>query len=327
MSRRRSIPWIYRYSRFILGGIALIGILITTYLTFLAFTGGKAACPIDQATGISSCDRVLSSAYAKIFGLPLSLYGLVAYITMAVLALSPNAINPETDKPLRKQVEEVTWLLLFIGSTGMAVFSAYLIYTSLVVIGAECYYCIGSALCSLALFIVTLLGREWEELGQLVFTGIIVATVTLVGVLGVYASVNPDRHLATVEGKIVIPQPTENAKPPKGWDITTTSKEAELALAKQLSASGAKMYGAFWCPHCYDQKQLFGKEAFELINYVECDPQGINPKQELCQKAGVTGFPSWEIKGKLYPGTQKLDKLAELSGYKGSTDFKYTLPQ
>lgn len=317
MSRRRSIPWIHRYSRMILGAIAVIGILITAYLTFLAFTGAKAACPVDPTTGISSCDKVLSSRYGKIFGLPLSLYGLGGYITMVILALSPYLVNSETNKLQRKQLEDLTWTLLFIGSTAMAVFSAFLIYTSLVVIGAECYYCIGSAVCSLALFIVTIVGREWEEIGQMFFTAMIVATVTLVSTLGVY-SINPD-------GKVVIPEITESPKPPKGWEITTTSPEAEIALAKHLTSAGAKMYGAFWCPHCHDQKQLFGKEASALINYIECAPEGINPQPQLCEKAGVTGFPSWEVNGKLYSGTQSLAKLAELSGYQGATDFKYKL--
>ncbi|ACK68934.1 Vitamin K epoxide reductase [Gloeothece citriformis PCC 7424] len=323
MSRRRSTPWIYRYSRFILGAIALVGILITLYLTVIAFTGANAACPVDPTTGVSSCDRVLTSPYAKLFGLPLSLYGLGAYIAMTILALCPFAVNPETDKPLRKQLEDITWKLLFIGSTAMTVFSGYLIYTSLVVIGAECYYCIGSALCSLALFIVTIIGHEWEEIGQIAFTGIIVAIITLVGTLGVYANVNT---AVSADGKVVIEQATTAAKPPKGWEITTTSGEAEIALAKHLSAIGAKKYGAFWCPHCYDQKQLFGKEAFALVDYVECDPQGVNPQRALCEKAGITGFPSWEIKGQVYPGTQSLEKLAELSGYQGPTNFKYKLP-
>lgn len=34
------------------------------------------------------------------------------------------------------------------------------------------------------------------------------------------------------------------------------------------------MYGAFWCSHCYDQKQMFGKEAMAEFPYVECYPEG-----------------------------------------------------
>jgi hypothetical protein len=34
------------------------------------------------------------------------------------------------------------------------------------------------------------------------------------------------------------------------------------------------MYGAFWCSHCYDQKQEFGREAMAEFPYVECFPEG-----------------------------------------------------
>ena len=42
----------------------------------------------------------------------------------------------------------------------------------------------------------------------------------------------------------------------------------EAQLAKHLTEEGAVMYGAYWCPHCSDQKQSFGK-AFKYIQYVE----------------------------------------------------------
>lgn len=56
--------------------------------------------------------------------------------------------------------------------------------------------------------------------------------------------------------------------------VTEESPRAAVELAKKLSASGVKMFGAFWCTHCYDQKQLFGKQAMEYFPYVECYPEG-----------------------------------------------------
>jgi hypothetical protein len=68
-----------------------------------------------------------------------------------------------------------------------------------------------------------------------------------------------------------------------------------------------------------------GREAFKSsVNYIECHPEGKNPQTELCQKEGITGFPTWDIKGKKYPGVQLPEKLAELSGYQGSKDFRYS---
>jgi len=56
--------------------------------------------------------------------------------------------------------------------------------------------------------------------------------------------------------------------------VTTASSDAAISLARKLKAAGAKMYGAFWCTHCYDQKQEFGVPAMADFPYVECFPQG-----------------------------------------------------
>ena len=60
--------------------------------------------------------------------------------------------------------------------------------------------------------------------------------------------------------------PKERPKPGVGWEITTTSAKAEIALAQHLLNIGAKEYVAWWCPHCHEQKLLFGKSAYQIIN-------------------------------------------------------------
>lgn len=92
------------------------------------------------------------------------------------------------------------------------------------------------------------------------------------------------------------------------------SKSYEARLAEHLTAQDATMYGAFWCPHCADQKELFG-EAVETVPYVECDPEGENAQPELCREKDIQGYPTWEINGEFYPGTQSLEELARLSGF------------
>jgi len=86
-------------------------------------------------------------------------------------------------------------------------------------------------------------------------------------------------------------------------------------FAKCITQSGAKMYGAYWCPHCKDQKALFGT-SLQYINYVECDANGPNAQPEECQKAGITGYPTWIINEKQYSGLQTLNKLASLTNCK-----------
>lgn len=80
------------------------------------------------------------------------------------------------------------------------------------------------------------------------------------------------------------------------------------------------MYGAFWCPYCSRQQEDFGP-AFQEITYIECDPRGQNAQPQVCQSAGVSGFPTWEINGQFYPGYQSLEDLANLSNYTGPRQF------
>jgi hypothetical protein len=148
--------------------------------------------------------------------------------------------------------------------------------------------------------------------------------ITLVGTLAVYANVNKPVSVAQ-GGHQVITRPTSYPEPPTGWEVKTTSGSAELALAEYLDKIGAKMYGAWWCPHCFDQKQLFGHDAAKRLPYTECADQGNNPHPEACEAAKVQSFPTWVIKGKTYTGTQELKELAQYSGYNGPTNFKYSM--
>ncbi|MGF1541528.1 MAG: vitamin K epoxide reductase family protein [Pleurocapsa sp.] len=330
MRRRRSLPWIYRWSRPIIGAIAIAGAILTAYLTITKLTGTGPVCTAEAAGAGGGCGGVLDSPYAEVLGLPLSLFGCLAYISMAGFALVPLAINRDRSKELKRQLENWTWWLLLAGSTAMAVFSGYLMYILATELKTVCFYCIGSALFSLSLLILTLMGRDWEDIGQILFIGIVVAVLTLVGTLGVYANVNAIAEDYTTEvvdadGLIAIPLPKTNPEPPSGWKVTTTSGESEIALAKHLTASGIKNYGAYWCPHCYEQKQLLGQEAFAEVDYIECAPDGKNPQPDVCQAAGIQSFPTWEINGKLEPGVKTASELAELSGYQGPKDFKYKL--
>ncbi len=281
-----------------------MGAIVTGWLTYEKLTGGTAACPTE------GCTQVLSSPYAEVFGIPLTIFGLLAYLSMGAMAIAPTLVNPETNKDLRMKLEGWTWPLLFMGATAMTIFSGYLMYVLAFELQTVCVYCISSATFSLSFLVLTLLGRAWDDAGKLIFIGIIVAMVTLIGTLGVYAGVNAPAAENDVPGEA-------------GPRVTTTSGDAELALAAHLSSIGAKMYGAYWCPHCHDQKQLFGLPAAKEFPYVECAPDGQNPQTDLCQSLSdqVTGFPTWEINGQYYPGTRSLQELAQLSGYSGPTDF------
>lgn len=87
-----------------------------------------------------------------------------------------------------------------------------------------------------------------------------------------------------------------------------TNNKNNGVLAKCLSEKGVVMYGTERCPHCIEQKELFG-ESFKFIIYVNCDYE-----YSKCSEAGVQFTPTWIVNGEKYVGVQSLEKLAELSG-------------
>lgn len=80
-------------------------------------------------------------------------------------------------------------------------------------------------------------------------------------------------------------------------------------FAKCLTNKGAVMYGAYWCPHCKEQKKMFGS-AFQYIKYVEC-----TEKVQECLNKNIKGYPTWIFKdGSRLEGEQSLEVLSEKTG-------------
>lgn len=212
-------------------------------------------------------------------------------------------------------------MLLFSGYLMNVMFSEFVFGGLKLGAGGICPFCLFSAITATAMFVLVLLGKEWDERGPLFSIGAIVALLTLVGTLAVYA---PQKVVAggTVtdgQGKVI-------------YAYSTTSGDSEKQLAKHLKDTGAIMYGAYTCSHCCAQKVLFGQEAVASeLPYVECAPGGKNPQTEVCQKeldesakqaGGRAGFPTWKVNGKYLTGEQPLASLAQASNYKGPQDFK-----
>jgi len=86
------------------------------------------------------------------------------------------------------------------------------------------------------------------------------------------------------------------------------------AFAKCLGAKQAKMYGAFWCPHCAEQKELFGP-SFKYAPYVECGITGQKGIQQVCKDANIQHFPTWTFaNGTRFEGKKSLEFLSDQTG-------------
>eukprot|EP00980_Cylindrotheca_fusiformis_P028682 scaffold22635_cov134-Cylindrotheca_fusiformis.AAC.10 len=103
--------------------------------------------------------------------------------------------------------------------------------------------------------------------------------------------------------------------------VRRQSTEQAVELAKTLRDKGVTFYGAFWCPHCSRQKELFGAEAFGYLNYVECSPKGYGFKGQ-CKN--VDGYPTFrDKKGKIeFSGERPLEYFAQEVGF---TSFDQSL--
>jgi len=221
------------------------------------------------------CDIVQSSRYGTLLGVPTALWGALLYAIIGGLAL------------WGLDARRWTWAF-YLAAAGVGV-SAYLTALSLLVIHATCAYCLASG----ALMLLILVGLWWHR-------------AEAPGRRRRLASLLP----GAVAAAVLVPFGAAFifAMPPS---VGAGSPEM---LARHLRESGAVMYGAYWCPHCAEQKALFGEAAKELP-YVECDPGGVNPRPDLCEKAGVKSFPTWVLGSERREGVQSLEALAELSKF------------
>ncbi len=94
--------------------------------------------------------------------------------------------------------------------------------------------------------------------------------------------------------------------------ITVGNKPGDYdTFAQCIEDSGAKFYGAFWCPHCLDQKTLFGKSA-ELLPYIECSLPDRSGQTEECSDLEVQSYPTWEFAdGERIERVMTLQELSE----------------
>lgn len=318
-SRSSRAPGESPWARPTLTALATLGGLGCAYLTWVKLSNQTALCPT------AGCETVLSSPYAQLWGLPLSLFGLGAYGLMLLLASGVWLVPPDRAAgALRSRLEQLTWLGLFGLSTTMLVFSLYLMAVLVTDLQVLCLYCIGSALLSLGLWLTTLMGHRWTDWGQLGFAGLLIALVASLGTVALNAqaqSIPGDMPEVTASQAIAPGSSQANLRGNRGAPIKAHSSAAALALAHHLVTREAKMYGAYWCPHCHDQKELFGQEAMAILPYVECDPKGFQGDPQACRAAQIDGYPTWIIDGQAFSGTQTLAELARASGYAGEEVF------
>jgi uncharacterized membrane protein len=115
-----------RTLRLIMTLLALVGLGVASYLTYIHYAGINPVCTLG-----GSCLKVQTSVYSKLAGVPVALMGLIGYVAIVASLLAPE--NETT------RFATVVFTVLGFG------FSAYLTYRELFSIHAICEWCVSSA--------------------------------------------------------------------------------------------------------------------------------------------------------------------------------------
>jgi len=118
------------------------GLLVAGYLSYVHFSGAVVACGPS-----GGCDSVQSSRYATLFGVHVSMIGLVGYVGI-LLGWLAWKFGPVF---VRKIAPLAIWAMCFIG----VLFSAYLTFLEPFVLGATCMWCIFSAVLMIILLLAS----------------------------------------------------------------------------------------------------------------------------------------------------------------------------
>jgi uncharacterized membrane protein len=112
--------------RIALTALSLAGIFVAGYLTYVHYAGINPVC-----TAGGGCEKVQTSVYARLLGVPVALIGLLGYSAILAALLAPDT-------------ERTRFAVMALTLVGFA-FSAYLTYRELYSIHAICEWCVSSA--------------------------------------------------------------------------------------------------------------------------------------------------------------------------------------
>ena len=98
------------------------------------------------------------------------------------------------------------------------------------------------------------------------------------------------------------------------WAFANNRPSRLDGFAQCLKEKNAIFYGAFWCPHCQNQKRLFGRSV-RFLSYVECSTPDGRSQTAACTEKNIEGYPTWEFADQSrISGEATLEQLSEKTG-------------
>ncbi len=198
----------------------------------------------------------------------------------------------------RLRTRASAWRMALAVATVGAAVSWYLTGISVFVIEAVCVYCLASFAIINAL-LVLLLVRRPAHMPEHAWAKSLPGPVGAAGVVVLALSL----HFSGLFDPAAGPE-----------------KPYLKALAIHLRDSGARFYGAYWCPPCQEQKALF-EASVDRLPYVECTPDGRRGTANFaCIANDIIDYPTWTIGGRRLTGVVSVAELAAASGFVWSDD-------
>jgi uncharacterized membrane protein len=123
--------------------LTILGTADAVYLLIFKLTGNSRMC-----LGNGGCHNVNFSPYSEIYGIPVSVFGISAYLAILCILFLEGRL---------KIAKEYGPLAIFGISLGGVAFSIYLTYLEIYVIHALCPFCVASAVIITLIFILAVI--------------------------------------------------------------------------------------------------------------------------------------------------------------------------
>jgi len=144
--------------------LSVVGAGISAYLTYIHYQGISPVCLPNM-----KCDVVLSSPYAVMWNVPISILGMAMYLVLACLGFWFFRVKHES--------QSLVALEMYVLALAGMLFTGYLYYLEIFVLHAFCTWCVASSIVMFAILVLSIFnlktaGKYVKEIPHFIRTGV-----------------------------------------------------------------------------------------------------------------------------------------------------------